>query len=93
MGGCPSAERLLISVIKRLVRHTKARVCSRTVIQGHSTARTEDHGWGWRGSTEGQFNKQPTSSSPPDPVILYLMNSMAPNQHHNLSRTLSQKVF
>lgn len=59
-----SAESLLTSVIKRLVRHTEVRVCSRKVIQGHSKARTEDHGWGKRGGTgeEDGFRK---SFSPP----------------------------
>lgn len=88
-----SAESLLTSVIKRLVRHTEVRVCSRKVIQGHSKARTEDHGWGKRGGTGEEVGFRKSSSPPPGPESHYLMNSMAANQHHNPSRPLSQMVF
>lgn len=45
-----SAEAILTSVIKMLIRHVE--VCIRMAIQGHSMARTEDHIWGSSGHTD-----------------------------------------
>lgn len=86
---------LSTSVIKRSVRHTEAWVCSRTVIQGHSTAvQVWGSQWGlgrrYRGT---DLINNSNVLLPPGSVILYLMNYTAPNQHHNPSRPLSQKVL
>lgn len=54
---------------------------------------TEDHAGAGDEAQKDYLANNPEVPLPLDPVILFQMNSTAPNQHHNLSRPLSQKVL